>query len=149
MNKLFSEGIPFLTLGGVFNRQGSKVSDFVDVHDKVSLDKQIVEYFASNPYVDCNMIKDLAEKIGMTEESLNIAIYQLLTDAVYVDDRGKSNNTPIQKEELEKGAVHEANEHFNGNMVLGYKTAKDHLAENGRYYSMLEIMEKNANGKIS
>jgi hypothetical protein len=136
-------------LGGVFNRQGSKVSDFVDVHDKVSLDKQIVEYFASNPHVDNNMIKDLAEKIGMTEEQLNIAIYGLLTDAVYVDDRGRGNNTPIDKNELENGAQHEAKEHYNGNMVLGYKTAKDHLVENPKYYSMLEALEKNVNGKIT
>lgn len=132
-------GIPYLSLGGVFTKDVSNLSKFVDIKDQMQVQKAIIDLFTLNPEVTDDMIAKLASNLGIDEKTLENEIYRILTSFF---NKGKSRENPhnaIDPEQLQAGIKVEY-EHTD-NIFIAEKIARDHLAEDVSYYTHLAEME--------
>jgi hypothetical protein len=137
MSKLFNEN---LSIGGVLQSGAHKMSEAIKKKDDIDTDMTIMTFLSNNNKVDKDNIEQLAAAINLPIDGFYLHMYKLLTDMFFTG--GKVDMEKLDKEQLEKGGADEASEHFNGNFVMGLKTAADHLVKIPNYYSKLENMEK-------
>lgn len=142
--EVVNEGIPFLSLGGVFNQDISSLSKYVAVGDKMAFQKAIIDFFTYYPEVTPDMIDKLANTLKMEVPTLNNEIHAIMTSLF---NRGlfvKNPNTPIAPDQLRMGIQVEM-EHTD-NPLIAERIARDHLTEMPSYYTRLAEMEAKFKG---
>lgn len=109
-----------------------------------TLHQSIINYFTNNKITKENIIQ-LSENLNISIDEINEYLYEVINDFL---SAGKFKESNIKIEDIDpiqlrKGIVIEM-EHTN-NKYIARKIALDHLAENNKYYTLLEKMEKEFN----
>lgn len=139
-------GIPYLSLGGVFTKDVSSLSKYVDSGDKMKLRKAIIDLFTLHPEVTDDMVHKLANNLKMEPDVLENEIYSIMTSFFNRGTFVKNPNKAIDPDQLRKGITVEM-EHTDCPMIAE-RIARDHLSEgDALYYSHLDEMEQRYQGK--
>ena len=138
-------GIPYMAMGGVFTKDVQNLSKFVDIQDKMQVQKAIIDMFKLHPEVTDDMIGKLARNLKMEEPALENEIYAILSSFFNKGRWAENPNKPIDPNELQAGIATEM-EHTS-NPLVAEKIARDHLSEDAMYYTHLKEMEARYQGK--
>lgn len=114
-----------------------------EINNDASLRAEIIKFFKSNPQPTDDQMHGLATKLQLDPSELETIVYSILSDII---SGGKSQglDNPVDPKELAMGIKVEA-EHTKDEAIRE-KIARDHLAEDPKYYSKLQVMESK-NGK--
>ncbi len=132
-------GIPYLAMGGVFTRDVFSLSKYVDVSNRLTLRKAIMDMFTLYPEVTDDMIQKLASNLNMEEPALENEIYAILSAFLNKGKFNENPNIPIDPEQLRMGIQVEM-EHTDCPLIAE-RIAKSHLVELPTYYTHLKEME--------
>lgn len=138
-------GIPYMAMGGVFTKGVNNLSKFIDIKDKMQVQKALIDLFTLHSEVTDEMIGTLARNIKMEEPALENEVYAIMSSFFNKGKWVANPNVPIDKNELQMGIKVES-EHAD-NVFIQEKIARDHLSEDAMYYTHLSEMEKRYQGK--
>jgi hypothetical protein len=113
-----------------------------EINTDKSLRAEIIKFFQANPQPTDNEMHALADRLQLEASELENLVYSILSNII---SGGLSGATPDNEEtvdpkELEMGIKVEQ-EHTK-DTAIAEKIARDHLAEDPKYYSKLQVMEK-------
>lgn len=105
----------------------------------------ITDFLKKNPKPSDDQIHALAKKMGIDPHKFEEHVYMMLSDKLKEDKlpgglADKMKPSDFDSDELKKGVEHEL-EHTD-DKTLAKEIAMDHLAEDPKYYTHLEKMEK-------
>jgi hypothetical protein len=133
-------GIPYLAMGGVFTKDVQNLSKFVDIQDKMQVQKAIIDMFTLHPEVTDDMIGKLARNLKMEEPALENEIYAIMSSFFNKGKWVANPNVPIDPQQLQMGITEEM-EHTD-NPLIAERISKDHLSNgDSLYYTHLKEME--------
>lgn len=101
-------GIPYLAMGGVFTKDVQNLSKFVDIQDKMQVQKAIIDMFKLHPEVTDDMIGKLARNLKMEEPALENEIYAILSSFFNKGKWSANPNVPIDPQQLQMGIAVES-----------------------------------------
>ena len=108
------------------------------IEKEISKDKsiraEIIKFFKSNPQPTDDQMHGLATKLQLDPSELETLVYSILSDIISGGISG-GKDLPVDPKELEMGVKTEA-EHTS-DTAIAEKIARDHLAEDPKYYSKL------------
>jgi hypothetical protein len=110
-----------------------------EIANDKSIRAEIVKFFKSNPQPTDDQMHGLADKLKLDPSELETIVYSILSDIISGGLSG-GKDTVVDPKELEMGIAVEA-EHTS-DKGIAEKIARDHLAEDPKYYSKLKVMEK-------
>ena len=112
--------------------------------EKRNLKIKIMEFFKNNPKPSDDEIHAFAENEGLDEHSFEEVIYDIM-GTFFGAGKAKSFTGSYDPKQLAMGIKVEF-EHTTC-ALIAERIAKDHLAECSDYYTRLDIMEKECEGK--
>ena len=117
------------------------------IEKEISNDKairaEIIKFFKSNPQPTDDQMHGLADRLKLDPSELETLVYSILSDIIS-GGLSHGKDTPVDPKELAMGIKTEA-EHTS-DTEIAEKIARDHLTEDPKYYSKLQVMESK-NGK--
>ncbi len=129
-------GIPFIFMGGVVN---NNLTGLIDDKEKITRYNDVVNYFYQNTHGSFEELKDAAKKKGIT--NLGEWLFDILQSFLSGGKFLENVNVPINMESLKQGLITEL-EHCDPknpiSQIMANKIARDHLAEDARYYEKLD-----------
>jgi hypothetical protein len=109
-----------------------------EISNDQSIRTEIIKFFKTNPQPSDDQMHGLASKLQLDPSELETLVYSILSDIISGGLSG-GKDTPVDPKELEMGIAVEA-EHTSDKGIQE-KIARDHLAEDPKYYSKLQVME--------
>jgi hypothetical protein len=104
--------------------------------------KEIIEFFKNNPNPKDDAVHQLADDLDINTDEMETEIYSILSSFL---NEGKSKGAKMNVDPVEmKEGVKIELEHTN-DPDLAEKIARDHLAEDKKYYTKLKTIEKAVN----
>lgn len=103
-----------------------------------ALRAEIIKFFKSNPEPTDVQMHSLADRLQLEAPELERLVYSILSGIISGGISGGKDN-PVDQAELDMGIAVEA-EHTK-DTAIAEKIARDHLAEDPKYYTKLKEME--------
>jgi hypothetical protein len=105
----------------------------------ISIKNDVVNILYTSDSIDISDLQEIIKKYDINMPVI-IAILLDLLQSFFMEGRSKDFDGPYDDDQLQQGAKVEM-EHTD-DPIIAVKIAKDHLAENAKYYTYLKKMEK-------